>query len=202
VKTVIVSVPSATQPLKGLTGLRNENLLFLKPDEIENRVYTENAQIKDLKVVKVYPSTLSMRINFDKPTLYMEVSDGYFVLGEEGRILSKIKDMQQSLPLLHYYQKFNSSTFRTGETLSFKDIQAAIIFLKNAQSQGLRINSIDITGFNMIALNTDSQRILFSLEKKTGDQVYQLDRVLQQLKMQKKVFKTIDVRFDRVIIEE
>jgi cell division septal protein FtsQ len=200
VKTIIINQPKNIS-LKGVTELQKENILLLNEKEAAKIIYKQNPNIKSVELTKELPSTLHINVVLEKEAAYLEIIDGYFVLGEDGRILKKIKDKEHNIAVIHYYQKFNNDAYRTGEKMSFKDIQAAIFFLKSVQQLNFTINSIDITGFNMIALNTDSQKLLFTIEKSQTDQVYQLGRVVEQIKMQKKIFKTIDLRFDRVIIE-
>ena len=201
VKSITVDKIQSIASLQGINSLKNENMLMLNEQEVAIKIYKANPYVKNVVVKKEFPSTLHLSIQLYIPVLYLQVNQGFFLLAGDGRILSKSKDIQMKLPVIHYYQKFNSDAYKTAEKMNFKDIVAALFFLKTAQEVGFNVNSIDITGFNMIALNTNDLKILFTIDKSQTDQAYQLGRVIKQIRMQKKQLKTIDLRFDRVIIE-
>ncbi len=201
VQQVIINQTNTNLRLQGIGGMNGTNLLLLNSMELEEHIYKSNSYIKSVSVSKKYPSTVAISVSLYQPTAKLEVSEGYFILSSDGRILKKTKGTSDGLTVLHYYEKLSYDGYQSGGKVSFKDIKASLDFLQKARDIGLSINSIDIHGFNMIALNTEKQKILFSLDKSQRDQLYQFERVIHQLKIQGKQFKVLDLRFERVVIE-
>lgn len=202
IKSVIVNNINSKSSLQGLSLLNDMNMLFLDENDIEKQLYKSNSYIKTISIKKQYPSTLILAVAMHVPLAQFEVSEGYFVLSKNARILKKAKSTSASLPIIRYYQKLSYNGYNAGDTIEFKDIKASLQFLEKAKNLGLAINSIDIRGFNMIALNTKDEKMLFTLEKSIKDQLYQFEQVVKQFKVQGKEFKVIDFRFDRVIVEQ
>ncbi|MEO6508500.1 MAG: FtsQ-type POTRA domain-containing protein [Patescibacteria group bacterium] len=200
IKTVKINKGSSSMGLKGLNIFSNTNLLLLDEKKSANLIYKENSYIKDITVKKQLPSTVQIAVRFFQPSAQIEVSEGNFILSSNARILKKTKDIDRSLPMIHYYQKLSYNGYKAGDLIPFKDIRASLAFFEKAKDLGLTINRIDINGFNMIALSTENQKVTFSLEKSEKDQLYQFERVVHQFKIQGKEFKTLDLRFERVII--
>jgi cell division septal protein FtsQ len=202
VKQVIVDKDNSKRAIQGLEIFENASLITLNEKTAEKQLYNNNSYINKVTVHKKYPSTITVSISFLEPLAQFEAGEGYFVLSSNARILKKIQTKNSSLPIIHYYQKLSYSGSKAGDSLLFKDIHASLDFLTKAKDLGLRINSIDIQGFNMIALNTDSQKIIFGLSKAEKDQLYQFEQVIHQFKIQGKQFKTLDLRFERVIVSQ
>jgi len=181
--------------------LINKNLVFINQDKIAKKIILENSLLKTVIVDKVWPSTLKITVYFYKPMAALIVNQGFFNLSTDGRILSKIKENQSSLPIINYYQKLNKNSFQTGDWINYKDIQQALFFIDKLGQINLRPLTIDISGQDMLVFNLKGEKeIIFSNKKEKELQDYQLEFIIRQFKIEGKEFKKIDLRFDRPII--
>jgi cell division septal protein FtsQ len=187
--------------LSGMKEFKRSSIFFLNSKEVEKRIYVTNPKVKKARVIKKYPHTLEIAIEHHTPLACIEGSNGFFVVSEDARILSKVQGSCPGLVTIHYYEKLNPHMYKTGSKVDHKDIMAALYFYQKARGLSLAIISIDIRGFDMIALSTADQRFIFSIEKNYPDQGYQFEKVVHELKIQGKHYKKLDFRYDRVILE-
>ena len=181
--------------------LINKNLIFINQDEIAKKIILENSLLKQVVVNKVWPITLKITVYFYEPIAALIVNQGFFNLSTDGRILSKIKDGQPSLPIINYYQKLNGNSFQTGDWIDYKDIQQTLFFIDKLGQINLVPLTIDIKGQDMLVFNLNGdKKIVFSNKKEKELQDYQLEFIIRQFKIEGKEFKSIDLRFDKPVI--
>ena len=181
--------------------LINKNLIFINQDEIAKKIILENSLLKQVVVNKVWPITLKITVYFYEPIAALIVNQGFFNLSTDGRILSKIKVGQPSLPIINYYQKLNSNSFQTGEMIDFKDIQQTLFFIDKLGQINFVPLTIDIKGQDMLVFNLNGdKKIVFSNKKEKELQDYQLEFIIRQFKIEGKEFKKIDLRFEKPVI--
>ncbi len=188
--------------LKGLEELKGKNLLIISKDEVKKILSKRNPQIKIIKIEKKYPHSIILTTRFDKPAAALIVDQGYFILGEDSKILDKKKEAKVvQVPMIFYYQKLNYSSYEVGDRIEFEDILIALHFVKKLSQMGLKTDKVDINGLNMIRLNLNEDTIIFTTEKGINLQEYQLEKLIHQFKVEGKTFEVIDLRFNKPIIK-
>lgn len=181
--------------------LINKNLIFINQDKIAKKIILENSLLKTVILDKVWPVTLKITVYFYDPMAALIVNQGFFNLSADGRILSKIKDGQPSLPIINYYQKLNGNSFQTGDWIDYKDIQQTLFFIDKLRQINLVPLTIDIKGQDMLVFNLNGdKKIVFSNKKEKELQNYQLEFIIRQFKIEGKEFKKIDLRFEKPVI--
>ena len=203
VKTIkIEGIPKETV-LYGLENVKNIPLLTLSSHGVEEQMKKSNPFIARIQVAKKYPQTLILTISTDEPLAYFESDSGFFALNQEGKVLSKLKEKETptDLPVIRYFEKLHFASYQPGDSLSYKDINMALKFLKKMSGMGMKINTIDIDGVDMIGFNLKRKTITFSSEKDIDPQLYQLEQIVHQFKIQGTDFKKLDLRFNRPILE-
>ena len=182
--------------------LINKNLIFINQDETAKKIILENPLLRQVVVNKAWPVTLKITIYFYESTAALIVNQGFFNLSADGRILSKIKDGQPTLPRINYYQKLNSNSFASGDWINYKDIQQTLFFIDKLRQINLSPLTIDIKGQDMLVFNLNGdKKIVFSNQKEKELQDYQLELIIRQFKIEGKEFKKIDLRYDKPVIE-
>lgn len=189
--------------LYGLENIKNAPLLTMSSKSVEERMKKSNPFIAHIQVSKRYPQTLILTISADGPLAYFESDTGLFVLSQKGKVLSKLKDIPASvtLPVIHYFEKIHFSSYQPGDLLNYKDIDLALKIIKKMSGMGMKINTIDIDGVDMIGFKLKGKVIIFSSEKDIETQLYQLEQIVHQFKVQGTDFKKLDLRFNRPILE-
>lgn len=201
-KIEVHGMPTGKQ-LFGLASLEKKALFMIDTKHLEKELVAQNSFVKTVNVTKQYPRDLSITVTVYYPVAYLKTQMGFFQLADDGRILAKVRQEDNTLPVITYYQNFPFQGYQAGESFSFKDIQYAMHFLKKVQLLGVKINSIDIKGLHMLGLYTEGnkEQLLFTAEKDQATQVYQLEVVVAQLRREGKEFESIDFRFEKPIIK-
>lgn len=200
VKTVEV-VGVDRSKLRGIQVLSAKNLLFTSEQELEKELAKANPTFTSVKVTKIYPGTVKMVVQIPFPVVSLEVSSGYFFLNMDGKVVARSKEKNNSLPTLKYYQKLNYTNWQSGDLVDYKDILTGLHFLQKATELGLAVDTIDINGLSMIALQINGQKIIFTTEKDRVLQDYQFATIIKQFKIEGKSFAVLDLRFDKPVIQ-
>ncbi|MEI6532802.1 MAG: hypothetical protein WCO06_03110, partial [Candidatus Roizmanbacteria bacterium] len=158
--------------------------------------------VKHIIIYKQYPDILQLYIDEYTPFAILKIRDGCLLLSEDGKILKKLRTLDPlQLPLISYYQQFGYTDFNAGELIAFIDISYTLSFLKVAKDMGLIIDSIDITGMNMIALKTKDKTYVFSTDKDRNLQIYQFKTLIEQLQVRGQFYISLDFRFSKPVIQ-
>lgn len=196
-----IEVISKAKKIKGLQMYFERSLPLLNIAQTKAHLLKLNPQIKEINVEKKYPNRLIIFIKLQEPLASISVNQGQFILSEDGTILEKSSKVKENLPSIKYYQKLNYSFYDTGDKVNYKDVLTALHFAQTVKNLGLKVDSVDINGLNVIALNLNSRKIIFTTEKEISLQDYQLRTIIRQFKIEGKEFKLLDLRFDRPILK-
>lgn len=190
-----------TANIKGAEQFYDKLLFTVSPSDVNKKIVERNPFVKRARAEKKYPDRLIIHLDIQPSHAALQVNEGYFILGLDGRILEKKKQVSPHLPDILYYQKLIYQTYNVGETIALKDILTALHFLDTVQNLGIKAKHIDINGFNMIRLVVENNReILFTTDKEISVQDYQVETLIRQFKIEGKEFQKLDIRFDKPII--
>ena len=178
-----------------------KNILFLNEETVKKNISKSNPQVGDVRLEKIYPNTVRIRVELDNPVAILTVDQGLFVLNNSAKIISKVKNNNTNLPKINYYQKLNYSSFVLGDYVEYNDIKTTLFFLKKLEELDLGVVNVDINGLNMIRLNLKSGVILATTEKDLETQAYQLEKIIKQFRIEGKEFETLDLRFDKPVVK-
>lgn len=201
IKKVEIVSEEKTVTVNGINNLLNKNIFIIQENNLEKILLELNPGFDKIKVKKTYPDKLILSVELARPIAAVKTNDGFFILSEKGQIVAKKKEIEQKLTLINYYQKFDYSSYHLGDSLNFKDIIYGLFFLKKATEVEINIDTIDIGGFNMIGLNSEERKYLFTTEKPISIQKNNFLTIIKRLKIEGKNYKTLDLRFDKPIIE-
>src|SRR3989344_4785811 len=185
----------------GLTDYNNQSLFLINDKELSDEIKKKNPYLKSLKIAKKFPSTLVLYPDFYQPMAALEVSVGYFILSEDGRILAKTKENNRDLTLVNYYQKLNYYSYSAGDYLDLIDIQLGTSFLQNLFRLGYEVDILDIADRDMLVFNVGEKKIIFTAAKDIGLQMYELNQIIRQFKIKGQDFKSIDLRFEKPVVK-
>ena len=160
-----------------------------------------NPEIQTITVAKKYPNVLEVKITAYRPTALLETTNGFVALAGDGHILYKTKDDNKRLPKIRFYQKFNSDTITAGLDVSYKEIKDSLTFLTTIEDLGLMVDRVDINSTGVILCNLKDKIIIFTSEGDIKQQIYWLQTLVRQFKIEGKEFKSLDLRFDKPIVK-
>lgn len=202
VKYIRLSGVNKGQSLYGLENTYNQSMIFLRGKTIADLIKNNNPTVREVRVGKKYPDTLTIAVSYYQPAAYLAADSGYLLLSDDGRILSRTKEGGLlDVPVIHYYEKISYTNTQPGSFLSLQDILTAIYFSGKTRDLGYHVITIDIDGVDMIGLNLEGKSVVFSSEKDRQLQVYQMERIVHQFRIEGKNFKKMDFRFNQPVLE-
>ncbi len=200
IKIKKIEVINSGSNILGLDELKKTSLIFLNEKETVDFILKKNPLIKDVKIEKKFPSTLILKLTYDRTLAVLVVNNGYFNLSEQGKIISKSRKMNDSLPKINFYQKLNFQFYNAGDSISFQDIKNGLFFMKSLNDLNLKVDNLDINGIDVLLFKLNDKKIIFSSVKDRELQIYQLEQIIKQFKIEGKSFKEIDLRFDKPVV--
>jgi len=201
VKSISVGA-SQSEPVVGTTTLKGKHIWMIDTLTVAERINTINPSYVVKEVQKKYPNELLIIVRRLYPSAYLDVGNGYILLSKEGNILQKDRKIKQdTIPIISYYQDMPYSGFQVGSRIDKKDIRDVLYFIEVIKSAKEKVVSIDIAGYHMLGLYTDTHEYLFSSEKERELQLYQFKEAIKQFQIQGLKYSRIDFRFDKPVVK-
>lgn len=200
IKQIQIEGPDNSE-LFGTENLMNKNLILVDTEEAAKSIKNKNAGVSAAKVEKKFPSTLFVKVNLYRTVGKLVVAGGFFTLSEDGRIISKEKKGDSNLPNINYYEKLNYYSYSAGQYVDYKDIKDGLTYISTLKNIGLQVVSLDIKDVDMLLCNVGEKKIIFTSLKDRKVQEYQIRQLVKTFKIQGKDFKSIDLRYDKAIVQ-
>ncbi len=192
-----------TKSLSDTSIYFHESLLILNVSEVEEHLFKKNPHLETISVRKSYPNTLLITVKENRNTAYIKGVDGIFFLGNDGRIISKQKNVYEnvSVPEIHYYQTFYLNQIKVGERVENKEIASVLDIIQKMKDISIEVITIDIHDENMIVCTTsEDYSYVFTSENDVGVQVLRLSVIKRKLQIDGDRYKGIDVRYEKPIV--
>ncbi|HLC94208.1 MAG TPA: hypothetical protein VJH96_01415 [Patescibacteria group bacterium] len=190
-----------TTSLRGVSSLYGVLLFFVSPRDIEKALFKSNPYAKKITVSKIYPYTLRIEVEKGRILALLEVQDGYFYLGESGRILQKKRNKESAAPLIRYYQKLPFAEFQSNEVIGYGDILATVFFLQKCSDIGIAVDTVDIVSPDMLVFKKEEKTYYFSTNRDKEAQFNDLKTIIERFSIEAVAYESIDVRFKRPIVK-
>ena len=88
----------------------NTNLVYINTKKME-KYLSEDVRIKNVKITKVYPSELVVRIEGNKPYSYLRQKNNFYVINDTGEIFANINEISdKNLPVINAENKDDLET--------------------------------------------------------------------------------------------
>lgn len=187
--------------LRGLNSYYQKNMLFISIKDAEESLLASNPELQSVSIEKKFPNSLVIAVTLQPILATIEMNEGYAYLSEKGKIIRKSREKKDSLPLIRYYQKMNYSSFGAGDDMKYIDILLTLHFIKKLSDLGLKTDFVDIDGLDMLLFIIGDKNIIFTTEKDTKTQDYELEQIIRQFRIEGKEFKSLDLRFEKPIIK-
>jgi len=208
IKTIHVEGEVPTDQIRGLENLKGTNLYFLTDGYISDILVKNNPDIQINQIIKELPNKIILKLKYIQPIAKLKLNVGFAQLSVEGKILKKSKPRSAGskqnvagLPIINFYQQFDYYQISTGNNLGYEEIVTALFLLEKSQELDLKIETIDISGLTMIVFNLKDKKIIFTSEKPSKKQAFELEAIIKQFKIEAKEFKVLDLRFDKPIVK-
>ena len=88
----------------------NTNLVYINTKKME-KYLSEDVRVKSVKIKKVYPSELIVRIEGNKPYSYLRQKNNFYVINSDGEIFANINEItDKNLPVINAENKDDLET--------------------------------------------------------------------------------------------
>ena len=111
----------------GLSELKYKNILFFNIKKETESLLNKNVFLKNIKIKKNYPNSLSIEAEEEVELANLIVFDGFYILGSDSKIISKSKNQNLNFPKINFYQKINYPTYSLGDKVDISDIKKTLI---------------------------------------------------------------------------
>jgi len=184
-----------SQLLKGLSTLTSQ------PSDINTIIHMKFPvmQIKESHIV--FPNTLILVVNDEKPFAYLTTDYGYLVLSKSGIIIRKERSLITPHPAITFYQIIHHSEHQMGQRIEFTAIERALTFIALLEDVGYQTETVAIDSVDMIACKTKGFEIAFSQSRSIETQSYEVRQVVRQIKAGALRIERLDVRFDKPVVQ-
>jgi cell division septal protein FtsQ len=203
VRSVVIDPSLQFINKRDLRNLIGKNIFEIDLKAIQNRLSYKYSQASELKVIKRFPSQISIVAKKRLPFVQIQAGDRVAILDEDGVVLSGAEVDKKGLPIIFGVKVDNRSLVR-GVPFKGVDVQIALsitdFFNANKSLSSYRITTINVENLSKIyfTLSNDLQVILD--RNNIAQRIKVLGVVLSQGKLDMKHVKYIDLRFKEPII--
>lgn len=187
--------------IRGLDEISKKNILLLKTNQVEQKLFRMNPLVRQITLEKIYPHTVKVVVRKASLAAQLAIASGYIVISDALRVVGISREQASDLPLIQYYQKLHASDFTIGEVLTKKDISFSVFFIDGFSKAGIRIDQAVIGGLNMIVLIADDVQYIFTTERDKEDQLSLFYSLYAKTRAEGIEYRALDMRFAKPIIK-
>lgn len=197
--------------------VRGKSLFFINQRALKEKILKDFLSISDVSFEKDFPNRLLVETLPREPIAVVEIVKSQklatasaqiatassvpgqrFVVDAEGLVFAKAGDFF-GLPLFHLFDERVPSL---GENIGQKRIETASEIIENLKKDEIEVSEVFLTAFGSIEMILgDRTKVLFSGQKNPIAQVASLQLILSSTRIEGRVPRTIDLRFEKPIIK-
>ncbi len=201
-KIVVTKNTEKTIPLKGMADLIGQSMILKSTGDIENLLSKANPDRSRIKVLKLFPQTLSIEAESSQPVLIIKIHENqYILLDSNAKVIRITFEQIERVPTLYYYQKLVSTDYAVGIQIPYSDMKVSAQIASLLLKYGYTDFSITIDDTARIEVNWKGTYLIFSNKSDISRQIATLDEFMRVLTRGTDQYKKVDFRFDRVITE-
>lgn len=200
--------------------VKGRSIFFINQKALKEKILKEFLSISDISFEKDFPNKLYVETLPREPVAVLKFvkeasfsgriasssarmatssafAQQFFLVDKEGLVFAKVSSFS-SLPLFYLFdEKFPD----LGENIGQKRIQTASEVAQLLKKAKIEVGEVFLTAFGTIEMNLkEGPMVFFSCQKSSVAQVTSLQLILSSTKMESKVPKVIDLRFERPVV--
>ena len=190
--------PCSLKESEFFTPLIGKSIFFTSVGSCEEELKAANLKIKKIKIKKILPDKVRIEI-IPREAIANLTSDkkNFFIVDEEGFIFEKQNQPLPNLPLVLFDEKFTLST-----GVFFKGrVENILELIINLKRKLINSNLVRLTGIDTITLIIDERiTATLSARKNHSEQLDSLQLILSRSKIEGKLPKGVDLRFEKPVV--
>lgn len=189
--------------IEGLEKVRGKNIVFMTSAQIEKTIRDSNPSIGSMRVNIVYPQTVELLIRIQEPVAYFTYdSTRFFLLSKDGTLLKYEYERPKDLGEIVYYQAVSPGEYSLGRPMGSRDIRFAAEIAGILYKYGLKQFVITINDSHLILGEVGNLTIRAASDSDISRQLSSLDQIVRISQKGGETIKSVDVRFEKIIIEK
>jgi hypothetical protein len=199
----LISEGGEKMTLQGIGEIKGKNIILSTQQDIEKILKSKNPDLASLSVEKVLPQSIRIIVRAYQPVAYYKLaSSTYIIFASNGSVLRYEYEQPENMGEIRYYQPITKTDFTLGSQIRLRDVifatQLADIYIK----QGFKEFSIDIQDTHLVISELGNSIIKADSEANISRQLSSIKRIIYILQRGGEKARTVDVRFEKLIIEE
>ncbi len=192
-----------TWQMEGIEKVRGNNMIFMSSDSIEQSIRVSNPSIHSIRVKKNYPQTVELLVRLQEPVGYFTYSNTrYFLLSADGTLLNFAYERPNDMGEILYYQSVSPGEYALGKPMGSRDIRFAAQIAGVLKKYGFSKFTITIQDSHLITGEVGDFSIKAASDSDNPNQLSSLDQLLRIVQKGGEKITSVDVRFDKIIIEK
>ena len=199
----MVDYTGKSAPQSGAHKLKGD-FLFKNDSYFKKTIDEAEVKLEAQEINRQYPGTLQVIIKNIPPVAYLENNGSYVVFSEKAKVLERYDEIPKALGEIKIPTTYIAKPLRVGESIDFREVIFATRVAKIIKNNAISAFRIEIFDSNLIicTLPTTNMVIKFSSNLNTEQSLARLSDFLEKLYTSGKTIRTLDLRFEKAIIEE
>jgi hypothetical protein len=173
-----------------------DNLLLLDTAAIRKQLLADNIQIGDIQITKSYPHTLVIAITFKSPIARIRTDKRIALIDSGGIVIATDTHADGILPLID----FNVQDVPDGTRITNPDVAAALALVGGVPA-GFAIDEVITAESGVLRAVSGKTSILFEPNTPIGPMLSTLQTLMTGFRMKGTVPASIDLRFDKPVVQ-
>ena len=195
--------PMQSWHMEGIEKVRGHNMLLMSTNTIEQSIRVSNPAIHSIRAMKIYPQTVELLVRLQEPVAFFTYSDTrYFLLSADGTLLNYAYERPSEMGEILYYQSVSPGEYTLGKPMGSRDIRFAAQIAGIVKKYGFSKFTISIQDSHLINGEVADFSIKAASDSDNPKQLSSLDQLLRIMQKGGEKIKSVDVRFEKIIIEK
>jgi cell division septal protein FtsQ len=183
------------------SNLLGQNIFTANTHEVEQKLEEQFKGAKNITIKRVFPKTIAVYVEERVPLAIVQVKGGSYLIDEEGYMLGKVNEQYVDLPKIKYFGNVEIGGFISSNiiTIARNIVDAANEYNVSVTSLSYkdRYTEMFVDG---VGESSASAEVKFSNEKDAKYSMNVLASFLRNLELEGKKVKSLDLRYDKVIV--
>lgn len=199
----LVDYTGKSAPLRGAQKLKGDFLY--KSDSYFKKTFDKaEVTLEAQEIRRLYPGVIQIVVKNIPPVVYLENNGSYVIFSERAKVLERQDEIPKALGEIKIPTTYVAKPLRAGESIDFREVIFATRVAKIIKNNAISAFRIEIVDSNLIicTLPTTNTTIKFSSNLNMEQSLERLNDFLEKLYTSGKTIRTLDLRFEKAIIEE
>lgn len=179
--------------------LLGENIFLARVDNFEQKVLADSWQFESVEIEKKLPDRILIKLKTRQPFFNLTFDEkNWWLIDDQGFVLQGRNNSASDLPQVFYTSTID---LKVGQKLEQLVLDSVILMLKQLKEEKLISYQKILVQDNLISLTTSENMVAsFSAQKNMQLQVDSLLFILRLSKIEGKLPKFLDLRYDKPVV--